>query len=68
MWVYIFAVFKPIIDALKGTGKLHYLETNGILDALIFYGIGVVIYFVMLWRTRAKGVDTKMLFTEIPPD
>ena len=68
VWVYIFAVFKPIIDALKGTGKLHYLETNGILDALIFYGIGVVIYFVMLWRTRAKGVDTKMLFTEIPPD
>ena len=68
VWVYIFAVFKPIVDALKGTGKLHYLETNGILDALIFYGIGVVIYFVMLWRTRAKGVDTKMLFTEIPPD
>jgi len=68
VWVYVFAVFKPIIEALKGTGRLHYLETNGILDALIFYGIGIVIYFVMLYRSRAKGVDTKMLFTEIPPD
>ena len=54
--------------ACQGTGRLHYLETNGILDALIFYGLGIVIYVVMLFRTRAKGVDTKMLFTEIPPD
>jgi amino acid transporter len=68
VWVYIFAVGKPIEKALRGTGRLHYLETNGILDALIFYGIGLVIYFAMLLRTRRAGVDTKMLFTEIPPD
>ena len=53
--------------ASKGSGKLHYLETNGILDALLFYAIGVVIYVVMRIRAAA-GVDTKMLFTEIPPD
>ena len=68
VWIYIFAVFKPIKEALSGSGKLHYLETNGILDALVFYGLGIVIYFVMLILTRRKGVDTKMLFTEIPPD
>ena len=68
VWVYVFAVGKPIKQALQGTGRLHYLETNGILDALFFYGLGVVIYFVMAYRSRAKGVDTKMLFTEIPPD
>jgi hypothetical protein len=61
-------VFKPIEKSLEGTGKLHYLETNGILDALLFYVIGVVIYLVMSWRSRTAGVDTKMLFTEIPPD
>ncbi len=61
-------MFKPIKEALSGSGKLHYLETNGILDALVFYGLGIVIYFVMLILTRRKGVDTKMLFTEIPPD
>jgi len=68
VWIYIFAVFKPIEKSLSGTGRLHYLETNGILDALLFYGIGLVIYLVMQLRSRTAGVDTKMLFTEIPPD
>jgi hypothetical protein len=68
VWIYIFAVFKPIKDALGASSKLTYLETNGILDALLFYGIGLVIYLVMQFRTRNSGVDTKMLFTEIPPD
>lgn len=68
VWIYVFAVGKPIEKSLEGAGKLHYLETNGILDALIFYGLGVAIYIVMQFRTRAKGVDTKMLFAEIPPD
>jgi APA family basic amino acid/polyamine antiporter len=68
VWIYVFAVFKPIEKSLSGTGKLHYLETNGILDALLFYGIGLVIYLVMRLRSRTAGVDTKMLFTEIPPD
>jgi APA family basic amino acid/polyamine antiporter len=68
VWIYIFAVFKPIENSLSGSGKLRYLETNGILDALLFYALGVVIYAVMRLRSRSAGVDTKMLFTEIPPD
>jgi hypothetical protein len=68
VWVYIFAVGKPIEKSLHGSGQLQYLETNGILDALLFYLLGFVIYFVMRYRARAQGVDTKMLFTEIPPD
>jgi amino acid transporter len=69
VWIYIFAVFKPIKDALSsGSGHLTYLETNGIIDALLFYAIGIVIYFIMRMRTRRAGVDTKMLFAEIPPD
>jgi amino acid transporter len=68
VWIYIFAVFKPIENSLEGGGKLHYLETNGILDAVLFYAIGAVIYVLMQLRSRSAGVDTKMLFTEIPPD
>jgi amino acid transporter len=68
LWIYIFAVFKPIINALKGGGALTYLETNGIIDAGLFYVLGIVIYFVMRYRSRAAGVDSKMLFTELPPD
>jgi amino acid transporter len=68
LWIYIFAVVKPIVNALKGTSALTYLETNGILDAAVFYLIGLVVFFVMRARARAKGVDEKMLFTELPPD
>ena len=70
VWVYAFGIIKPIWDSLTASGvsKLTYLETNGILDAAIFYGLGVVIYVVMQMRSRSAGVDTHMLFTEIPPD
>ena len=68
IWIYYFAVGKPIYTSLEGSNKLKYLETNGILDALLFYALGLVIYVVMQLRSRSAGVDTKMLFTEIPPD
>jgi hypothetical protein len=68
LWIYIFAVIKPIVNALKGGGALTYLETNGIFDAGVAYVIGIIIFFVMRYRTRAAGVDEKMLFTELPPD
>jgi APA family basic amino acid/polyamine antiporter len=68
LWIYVFAVAKPIVNALKGGGALTYLETNGIIDAGLFYLIGIVIYFIMRFRSRAAGVDSKMLFTELPPD
>jgi amino acid transporter len=68
LWIYIFAVAKPIVNALKGGGALTYLETNGIIDAGLFYVVGIVIYLAMRYRSRAAGVDSKMLFTELPPD
>ena len=68
VWVYAFAVIKPIVNGLKGGAALTYLETNGIIDAGIFYLLGLVIYFVMRFRSRSAGVDAKMLFTELPPD
>jgi amino acid transporter len=68
LWIYIFAVAKPIVNALKAGGALTYLETNGIIDAGVFYLIGLVIYFIMRYRAQSAGVDEKMLFTELPPD
>ena len=68
LWIYIFAVVKPIVNALKGGSALTYLETNGIIDAGIFYLLGIVIFFIMRYRARSAGVDEKMLFTELPPD
>jgi basic amino acid/polyamine antiporter, APA family len=68
IWIYVFAVAKPIVNALSGTGALTYLETNGILDAAVFYLLGIVIFVIMRLRARSAGIDEKMLFTELPPD
>ena len=70
LWIYILAVIKPIWDSLttSGANRLTYLETNGIIDAGIFYLLGIVIFFIMRYRARSAGVDEKMLFTELPPD
>ena len=35
LWIYVFAVVKPIVNALKAGGALTYLETNGIIDAAV---------------------------------
>ncbi|HEY2318240.1 MAG TPA: APC family permease [Solirubrobacteraceae bacterium] len=68
LWIYIFAVIKPIVNALQAGGAITYLETNGIIDAGVFYLIGLVIYLIMRYRAQNAGVDEKMLFTELPPD
>jgi amino acid transporter len=68
IWIYIFAVFKPVIKGVPGVSTLTYLETNGIIDAALFYVIGLVIFAIMRYRAAKAGVDEKMLFTELPPD
>jgi amino acid transporter len=70
VWIYWFAGIKPIWDSLtsSGTGRLNYLNHTGITGTLVFAAIGLVIYIVMKLVQRSKGVDTAMLFAEIPPD
>jgi APA family basic amino acid/polyamine antiporter len=70
VWIYAFAAVKPIWENLtgSGTGKLDYLNNTGITGTLIVIAIGVVIYVVMALRNRRAGVDTSLLFAEIPPD
>jgi len=47
---------------------LNYLNNTGITGTLVFVAIGLVIYVLMKLVQRSKGVDTHMLFAEIPPD
>lgn len=70
LWIYWFAAVKPVWDTLtsSGTGRLNYLNHSGITGSLVFAAIGVAIYIVMKLVQRSKGVDTAMLFAEIPPD
>jgi APA family basic amino acid/polyamine antiporter len=70
LWIYYFAAVKPVWDTLtsSGSGRLDYLNHSGITGSLVFAAIGLVIYIVMKLVQRSKGVDTAMLFAEIPPD
>jgi amino acid transporter len=68
--VYWFAGIKPIWQAVRQTGEglLSYLNTSGITFALFFFAVGIVIYIVQRFRNAAAGVDTRLLYREIPPD
>jgi amino acid transporter len=70
IWIYWFAAVKPIWDNLtsSSSSRLNYLNNSGITGTLIFVAIGLVIWGAMQLKNRSSGVDTKMLFTEIPPD
>jgi len=70
LWIYWFAAVKPIWDNLTngGTGRLNYLNNTGITGTLVFIAIGLVIWAAMKLVQRNKGIDTHMLFAEIPPD
>ncbi len=70
IWIYWFAGIKPIWDNLtnSGSGRLDYLNNSGITGTIVFVIIGLVIYVAMKLVQRSKGIDTSMLFAEIPPD
>jgi hypothetical protein len=70
IWIYWFAAIKPIWENLtnSGQGRLDYLNNSGITGALVFTAAGLVIWAIMKVVQRSKGVDTSMLFAEIPPD
>ena len=70
IWIYWFAAIKPIWENLtnSGSGRLDYLNNSGITGALVFTAAGLVIWAIMKVVQRRKGVDTGMLFAEIPPD
>jgi APA family basic amino acid/polyamine antiporter len=71
VWIYIFAAIKPIWDAETTSGSnsgLNYLNHSGITGSLVFVAIGIGIYVIMKVVNRSSGVDSSMLFAEIPPD
>jgi amino acid transporter len=71
LWIYWFAAIKPIWTNVTGSGSgtgLDYLNNSGITGSLVFVVIGIAIYVIMQLANRSSGVDSSMLFAEIPPD
>lgn len=73
--IYWFAGIKPIGDAIRlaiepGSGEtlLGYLNRSGISFTIGAIVIAVVIFIVMAARNRAAGVDTAMMYRQIPPE
>jgi amino acid transporter len=73
--IYWFAGIKPIGDAIRlaiepGSGEtlLGYLNRSGISFTIGAIVIAVVIFIIMAARNRAAGVDTAMMYRQIPPE
>jgi len=70
--VYLAAFLWPVVQsvlALKsGSDFISYANTSGVGWAILLVIIGIVIYFVMKAVNNRQGIDTKMMFQELPPD
>jgi amino acid transporter len=73
--IYWFAGIKPIGDAIRlaiepGSGEtlLGYLNRSGISFTIGAIIIAIVIFIIMAVRNRAAGVDTAMMYRQIPPE
>jgi amino acid transporter len=70
--VYLAAFVWPIIQqvsAIKNSGDFAaFANTTGIFYALALVVLGIIIYVIMRFMNRAQGIDTKMMFQELPPD
>ena len=68
--LYWFAGFKPILDAVSGgeESTLDYLNRTGVTFTLLIIAAGIVIYVIQWARNRARGIDTGLMYRELPPD
>ena len=74
VFTYWFAGIKPISDAVgsalkpgKG-GVLSYFNNTGITLTIALYAVAVIIYIVVAIKNRVSGVETSLLYKELPPD
>jgi amino acid transporter len=68
--LYWFAGLKPIIDNVTGAEQdaLTYLNQTGVSFLIIIIVVGAIVYTIQALRNRAKGIDTSLMYHEIPPD
>jgi amino acid transporter len=74
VFTYWFAGIKPISDAVstalkpgKG-GVLSYFNNTGITLTILLYVVAVVIYIIVAVKNKVSGVETSLLYKELPPD
>ena len=69
--LYWFAGLSPIINfvgKLEAESQLDYLNRTGVSFTLLIFGAGLVVFLIGWARNRARGIDTGLMYRELPPD
>ena len=68
--VYLAAFVYPVVKGLQASGSsyLSLSNSSGVGWALVILVAGIVVYFVMKAVNSSRGINTKMIFQELPPD
>jgi amino acid transporter len=69
--LYWYAGISPILNRVGAGAEesgLDYLNRTGVTMTLVIFGAGIVIYLIQWARNRAAGIDTGLMYQEIPPD
>jgi amino acid transporter len=68
--VYLAAFVYPVVKGLQSSGSsyLSLSNSSGVGWALVLLVAGIVVYFVMKAVNNSRGINTRMIFQELPPD
>ncbi len=69
--LYWFAGLSPIINfvgKLEAESQLDYLNRTGVSFTLLIFAAGLVVFLIAWVRNRARGIDTGLMYRELPPD
>jgi amino acid transporter len=65
---FVWPLIQSVLSFKNASDFLTYSNTSGIGLALIIIAVGIIIYFVMKVINNSHGINTKMMFQELPPD
>jgi APA family basic amino acid/polyamine antiporter len=65
---FVWPVIQQILTFKSGSEFASFANTSGIGWAAGVIIVGIIIYFLMKAVNQRHGIDTKMLFHELPPD
>jgi amino acid transporter len=69
--LYWFAGLSPILNFVgrsEQETQLDYLNRTGVTFTLMIFAAGIVVYVIQWARNRARGIDTGLMYKELPPD
>jgi APA family basic amino acid/polyamine antiporter len=69
--LYWYAGLSPIINFVgqtKTESQLDYLNRTGVTFTLVIFAAGIVVYVLQWLVNRSRGIDTRLMYQELPPD